>query len=97
MTAVIQEAYVQGISTRSADDLACAMGMEGNSRSEVSRLYAEIDDRVRDFIARPIKGDGPYLWLNATYAKVREGATIAQVMEATHDKQILKEAAEGNF
>ena len=60
LTAVIQEAYVQGISTRSVDDLVRAMGMEGVSKSQVSRLCAEIDERVRDFLARPIEGDWPY-------------------------------------
>ena len=66
LTAVIQEAYVQGISTRSVDDLVRAMGMEGVSKSQVSRLCAEIDVRVRDFLDRPIEGDWPYLWLDAT-------------------------------
>ena len=79
LTAVIQEAYVQGISTRSVDDLVRAMGMEGISRSQVSRLCAEIDNRVRDFLARPIEGDWPYLWLDATYVKVREAGRIVPV------------------
>jgi putative transposase len=79
LTAVIQEAYVQGISTRSVDDLVRAMGMEGVSKSQVSRLCAEIDDRVRDFLARPIEGDWPYLWLDATYVKVREAGRIVPV------------------
>jgi transposase-like protein len=79
LTAVIQEAYVQGISTRSVDDLVRAMGMEGISRSQVSRPCAEIDERVRDFLARPIEGDWPYLWLDATYVKVREAGRIVPV------------------
>jgi transposase-like protein len=79
LTAVIQEAYVHGISTRSVDDLVRAMGMEGVSRSQVSRLCAEIDGRVRDFLARPIEGDWPYLWLDATYVKVREAGRIVPV------------------
>jgi transposase-like protein len=79
LTAVIQEAYVQGISTRSVDDLVRAMGMEGISRSQVSRLCAEIDERVRDFLTRPIEGDWPYLWLDATYVKVREAGRIVPV------------------
>ena len=79
LTAVIQEAYVQGISTRSVDDLVRAMGMEGISRSQVSRLCAEIDERVRDFLARPIEGDWPHLWLDATYVKVREAGRIVPV------------------
>ena len=56
-----------------------AMGMEGIDRSQVSRLCAEIDGRVRDFLARPIEGDWPYLWLDATYAKVREAGRIVPV------------------
>jgi transposase-like protein len=79
LTAVIQEAYVHGISTRSVDDLVRAMGMEGISRSQVSRLCAEIDERVRDFLGRPIEGDWPYLWLDATYVKVREAGRIVSV------------------
>jgi putative transposase len=56
LTAVIQEACVHGISTRAVDDLVRAMGMEGVSRSQASRLCAEIDQRVRDFLTRPIEG-----------------------------------------
>lgn len=79
LTAVIQEAYIQGISTRSVDDLVRAMGMDGVSKSQVSRLCAEIDDRVQDFLNRPIEGDWPYLWLDATYVKVREAGRIVPV------------------
>jgi putative transposase len=79
LTAVIQEAYVQGISTRSVDDLVRAMGMEGVSKSQVSRLCAEIDGRVQDFLSRPIEGDWPYLWLDATYVKVREAGRVVSV------------------
>ncbi|MFC7478559.1 IS256 family transposase [Dankookia sp. GCM10030260] len=79
LTAVIQEAYVHDISTRSVDDLVRAMGMEGVSKSQVSRLCAEIDERVRDFLARPIEGDWPNLWLDATYVKVREAGRIVSV------------------
>ena len=61
LTAVIQEAYVQGISTRSVDALVRSMGMEGISKSQVSRFCAEIDGRVQDFLTRPIEGDWPYL------------------------------------
>src|SRR5919106_1589890 len=62
LTAVIQEAYVQGISTRSVDELVKAMGMSGISKSQVSRLCEEIDDKVQTFLRRPIEGDWPYLW-----------------------------------
>jgi putative transposase len=71
LTAVIQEAYIQGISTRSVDELVKAMGMEGISKSQVSRLCSEIDERVDAFLTRPIEGDWPYVWLDATYVKVR--------------------------
>ena len=76
---MIQEAYVQGISTRSVDDLVQAMGMSGISRSQVSRLCAEIDERVQTFLQRPIEGDWPYLWIDATYLKVREAGRIVSV------------------
>lgn len=70
LIAVVQEAYIQGISTRSVDGLVQAMGMTGISKSEVSRLCAEIDERVHAFLDRPIEGDWPYLWIDATYIKV---------------------------
>ena len=67
LTAVIQEAYVQGISTRSVDDLVKAMGMSGISKSQVSRLCEEIDGKVKAFLERPIEGDWPYLWIDACH------------------------------
>ena len=76
LTAVIQEAYIQGISTRSVDDLVKAMGMSGISKSQVSRLCEEIDERVQAFLTRPIEGDWPYLWIDATYVKVRQAGRI---------------------
>jgi putative transposase len=79
LTAVIQEAYVQGVSTRSVDDLVKAMGMSGISKSQVSRLCEEIDDKVKAFLDRPIEGDWPYLWIDATYLKVRRGGRIVPV------------------
>jgi transposase-like protein len=69
LTAVVQEAYVHGVSTRSVDDLVQAMGMSGISKSQVSRLCAEIDDKVKAFLTRPIEGDWLYLWIDATYVK----------------------------
>ena len=74
--AVIQEAYVHGVSTRAVDDLVRAMGGNGVSKSQVSRLCAEIDGRVQAFLARPIEGRWPYLWHDATYLKVRENGRI---------------------
>ena len=79
LTAVIQEAYIQGVSTRSVDDLVKAMGGTGVSRSQVSRLCAEIDDRVKAFLDRPLEGDWPYVWLDATYVKVRRNHRIVSV------------------
>jgi putative transposase len=79
LTAVIQEAYIQGISTRSVDDLVQAMGGTGVSKSQVSRLCEEIDERVHAFLERPIEGDWPYLWIDATYVKVRQAGRIVSV------------------
>ncbi len=79
LTAVIQEAYVQGVSTRSVDELVKAMGMEGISKSQVSRLCGEIDGRVQAFLTRPIEGDWPYVWLDATYVKARRDGHIVSV------------------
>ena len=79
LAAVIQEAYVHGVSTRSVDDLVQAMGMTGMSKSQVSRLCAEIDDKVAAFLNRPLEGEWPYLWLDATYLKVRENGRIVSV------------------
>ena len=79
LAAVIQEAYVGGLSTRSMDDLVQAMGMSGISRSQVSRLCAEIDERVQAFLNRPLEGDWPYLWIDATYLKQRQAGRIVSV------------------
>jgi putative transposase len=76
---VIQEAYIQGISTRSVDDLVKAMGMSGISKSQVSRLCQEIDERVKAFLDRPIEGDWPYVWIDATYLKVRQAGRVVSV------------------
>jgi len=77
--AVIQEAYVQGVSTRSVDELVKAMGMTGISKSQVSRLRSEIDDKISAFLDRPLEGDWPYLWLDATFVKVRQNGRIVSV------------------
>ncbi len=76
LTAVIQEAYVHGVSTRSVDDLVKAMGAAGVSKSQVSRLVEEIDERVNAFLTRPIEGEWPYVWIDATYIKAREAGRI---------------------
>jgi transposase-like protein len=79
LAAVVQEAYVQGISTRSVDELVKALGMTGISKSQVSRLCEEIDERVNAFLDRPLEGDWPYLWIDATYVKVRQNGRIVSV------------------
>jgi putative transposase len=79
LTAVIQEAYIQGVSTRSVDDLVKALGMEGISKSQVSRLCGELDERVGTFLNRPIEGDWPYIWLDATYVKARRDHHIVSI------------------
>lgn len=76
---MIQEAYIQGISTRSVDDLVKAMGMRGISKSQVSRLCEDIDQRVKAFLDGPIEGNWPYLWIDATYLKVRQAGRIVSV------------------
>jgi transposase-like protein len=90
LTAVIQEAYVQGISTRSVDDLVKALGMSGISKKPGQpalhgasrarpRCAGDIDERVKTFLERPIEGDWPYVWLDATYVKVRQNGRIVSV------------------
>lgn len=79
LTAVIQEAYVQGISTRSVDNLVKAIGMSGISKGQVSRLCEEMDGKVKAFLTRPLEGDWPYLWIYAISLKVRRGGRIVSV------------------
>jgi len=79
LMAVIQEACVHGISPRAVDDLVKALGMDGISKSQVSRLCEELDERVTAFLERPIEGDWPYLWIDATYAKARQNGRIVSV------------------
>ena len=76
LVSVVQEAYLQGVSTRAVDELVKALGGSGISKSEVSRLCAEVEGRVVEFMERPLEGAFPYVWLDATYVKVREGARI---------------------
>jgi putative transposase len=79
LTAVIQEAYVQGVSTRSVDELVKAMGMTGISKSQVSRLCGEIDGKIAAFLDRPLEGEWPYIWLDATYVKARRDGRVVSV------------------
>ena len=79
LVAVIQEAWIGGVSTRRVDDLVQAMGLSGISKSQVSKLCKDIDERVHAFLDRPLVGEWPYLWLDATYLKQREGGRIVSV------------------
>ena len=79
LTAVIQEAYIQGVSTRSVDELVRAMGMTGISKSQVSRLCGEIDGKIAAFLDRPLEGEWPYIWLDATCVKARRDGRIVSV------------------
>ena len=74
-----REAWIGGVSTRRVDELVQAMGLSGISKSTVSKLCKDIDDRVNAFLERPLVGDWPYLWLDATYLKQREGGQIRTV------------------
>lgn len=79
LVAVIQEAWISGVSTRRVDDLVQAMGLSGIGKSTVSKLCKDIDERVGGFLDRPLTGEWPYLWLDATYLKQREGGRIVSV------------------
>jgi transposase-like protein len=79
LVAVIQEAWIGGVSTRKVDDLVQAMGLTGIGKSTVSKLCKDIDERVNAFLDRPLQGEWPYLWLDATYLKQREGGRIVSV------------------
>ncbi len=79
LLAVVQEAYVHGVSTRKVDDLVKALGLDGLSKSEVSRICGDLDPVVEAFRTRPLTGEYPYLWADATYHKVRiEGRVVSQ-------------------
>jgi transposase-like protein len=79
LVAVIQEAWIGGVSTRRVDELVQAMGLTGISKSTVSKLCKEIDERVAEFLQRPLTGEWPYVWLDATYLEVRQGGRIVSV------------------
>jgi putative transposase len=80
LVAVVCQAYVEGVSTRRVDDLVKAMGIEGISKSEVSRMAEELDAKVAEFRERPLDG-GPYryLWIDAVTQRVREGGRVVNV------------------
>jgi putative transposase len=79
LVAVIQEAWIGGVSTRKVDELVQALGLSGISKSTVSKLCQDIDERVGAFLARPLEGEWPYLWLDATYLHQREGGRVVSV------------------
>ena len=81
LLAVVQEAYVEGVSTRRVDDLVKALGVAGISKSQVSRLCQALDEEVERFRTRPLTAAYPYLWLGATFVKVREeGRVVSQAV-----------------
>ena len=93
---VVQEAYVHGVSTRKVDDLVRALGLDGIDKSEVSRIARELDEEVNLFLSRPLEGPYPYVWLDATYLKVRhdhrvvsKALVIALGVKMTGEREIL--------
>ena len=96
LVAVVQEAYVQGVSTRRVDDLVQALGMNGISKSQVSRLCQELDSEVERFRSRRLEGVYPYVWLDATFLKVRENGRVVSMavviaigVKSTGEREIL--------
>jgi transposase-like protein len=96
LVAVIQEAYVNGISTRKVDRLVTQLGLTSMSRSAVSRLCSSLDEQVQVFRERPLEGRYPYLWLDAKVEKVRErgrvrpkALVIAQGVHETGRREII--------
>jgi putative transposase len=94
--AVIQEAYVSGVSTRKVDQLVRSLGLEGVSKSEVSRICEALDEHVVTFRNRPLAGTYPYVWLDATYVKVRQqgrvlsmAVVVAVGVRESGDREIL--------
>lgn len=96
LVAVVQEAYVQGVSTRRVDDLVQALGLQGISKSQVSRLCAELDAEVERFRTRRLEGPYPYVWLDATFVKVRRHGRVVSMavvlaigVRATGEREVL--------
>ena len=79
LAAVVQEAYVNGVSTRKVDDVVRALGLDGISKSEVSRLCKQLDEEIQQFKGRPLEREYPYVWLDATFPKVREGGRVQRM------------------
>ena len=96
LVGVVQEAYVQGVSTRRVDELVKALGMTGISKSQVSRLCEELDSEVERFRSRRLCEEYPYVWLDATFLKVRQegrvvstAVVIAIGVTATGEREVL--------
>ncbi|NIV37556.1 MAG: IS256 family transposase [Anaerolineae bacterium] len=96
LLAVVQSAYVQGVSTRKVDDLLRALGLTGIDKSKVSRICKELDEVVEAFRNRPLEGRYPYLWLDALYLKVRadhrivnQALIVAIGVRETGEREIL--------
>jgi len=79
LSSVVQQAYVAGVSTRRVDNLVRALGMDGISRSQVSRICQGLDDEVRRFRERALEGPYPYVWLDATFVKARQDGRVASL------------------
>lgn len=80
LSAVVQEAYVHGVSTRKVDELVQALGTSGISKSQVSRICEELDAEVERFRQRPLTGSYPYVWLDATsYVKARQDGQVVSL------------------
>ena len=96
LLSVVQEAYIHGVSTRKVDELVESLGMKGISKSEVSRICRELDEVVIAFKERPLEGQFPYVWLDATFPKVREGGRVRSMalvvaigVRETGDREVL--------
>ena len=96
LLAVVQEAYVHGVSTRKVDDLLRSLGLDGISKSEVSRVCSELDEGVERFRHRPLEAAYPYLWLDATFVKMRENGRVVSMaivvavgVRSTGEREVL--------
>jgi putative transposase len=94
--AVVTEAYVKGVSTRKVDDLVKALGIDGISSSQVSRICKALDEQVEAFRNRPLEGEHPYVWLDATFHKIRDLGRVVSVatvvavgVSGTGERQVL--------
>ncbi|HET6444294.1 MAG TPA: IS256 family transposase [candidate division Zixibacteria bacterium] len=79
LLAVIQEAYIKGVSTRKVDDMVQALGLRGVDKSKVSRITKNLDELVQDFRHRPLEDEYPYVWLDALYLKVRQNHRVVSL------------------